>query len=313
MSGSIRTIGPCIDAVVQLTERQAPPSVRTWYHVTWRGLSRWVAYSQIRSRAGWRHWYEQFPSLRQAPYELMREAMRSISLRGGDWPDAWKALQREPTPAELLDFTDSATWPHGLSNQFPLHCPTCHWEWVLPDDRAWHTRNHRRIYAELREAFTLAGLPDYNPDEYERWKSDARGVFNGYDGHEHTAAERLDAATRYLRVQCCQSAHRAVVHDGWAGWRRVYPDFAAWVRSEHAHYAHEFDAAISAAIIAEYGPVLTREEYEERNAAYMRVHAAPGLSDRAKTRELDSIADTYAQRLASRAPAPASDAEGGEL
>lgn len=145
-------------------------------------------------------------------------------------------------------------------------------------------------------AFAFAGLPVYDPDEYEHFKSDARGVFCGYDEQDHTPAERAAAAIRYLRVQCCQHAYRYAINRDWAAFLARYPDFAAWVCCEFANYAHEFDASEAAAILAEYGPVLSRAQYDAMSAECMAVHLGRG-TDKAKDRELIRIIRAYTERV----------------
>lgn len=154
-----------------------------------------------------------------------------------------------------------------------------------------------RMVRQSREALTLAGLPEYDPDEYEEWKGNTRAIFNGYDGLPHTDEERIAAAIQYLRVRFCQDSWCAIASNGWARFLRFYPDFRAYVRSQYAHYAHEFDATIHAGIAAQYGPVLLSEEdYRAREAEYLAVHTSL-LSSAAKDRATLEISDEYARRL----------------
>ena len=296
MSNQITSEAPTIDAVVKLPESWVPLGVQTWYHVSWHGISAWIPYHLLSKRAGWRPWYERFPALTDTPRQLYHATFAAAWARCDVDTDPWAALQRDPTPAELLDFTDSATWPAGCRSPWPLHCPTCHYGWCVPEDRAYHTRHHRRIATELEAAFRFADLPEYNPDKYEQFKHETRRVFRDYDEQGYTRAERAEAAIRYLRVQCCQQAFSSVRYDSWVGFLARHTDFTAWVRTECAHYMHEFDDSVIAAIRAAFGPVISKADYDAMEAECLRVHTDHTLSAQTKERELVRIVNAYRRR-----------------
>lgn len=185
-------------------------------------------------------------------------------------------------------------------------CPDCELAYSSPEDNRRHARYHMRVLPLLDEARRMSGCHTFRWATFEQLKADACAVFEGYDGLTHTDEERTAAAIQYLRVRFCRDAWGAIASNGWARFLDFYPDFRTYVRSEYAHYAHEFDATIHAGVSALYGPVLLSvEDYRAREAEYLSVHASMA-SNAAKDRALLAIRDRYARRLLA-----ANEREGG--
>lgn len=144
-------------------------------------------------------------------------------------------------------------------------CPECELIYgsdVAPYDYRYHKRVHAQRLAYYNKVRQYSGCEEYSWPSYETLKSQARGVFNGYDGLPHTQEEILAAAIAYLRVRCARSLWGGAyaTEKRWAHYLALYPDFAAWVRDDFKHCVHEFSPWLREALIAHYSVTDTGEE-----------------------------------------------------